>query len=125
MRRAEWDAVADASPATVRQVGRVHREFARLGWPEADRAGRLAACAVLLGLDGLATSRDLSMGQAGRLIRVLSELPDLRALSGELAARRAGPGRDREDAPGVFEVACVVVLIVAAAVRSRRAARGH
>lgn len=125
MRRAEWDVVADATPATVRQVGRVHREFARLGWPVADRAGRLAACAVLLGLDRLATSRDLSMGQAGRLIGVLSGLPDLRALSEELAAGRAASGREREDGPGVFEVACVVVLVVAAAVRSRRAARGH
>lgn len=102
----------------------MHQEFARLGWPEGDRAGRLAACALLLGLDGLGSSRDLSMGQAGYLARLLAGMPDAGGLAAELDARRqpalraaAGSG------PGLADLGCWLLVAVVAAVRSRRSAR--
>ena len=70
-----------AGPATARQAGALAGRFAGLG--VTDRAERLAVCAALLGLDGLATSRDLTVGQAGRLLHALgdcqdrAELPDV------------------------------------------------
>jgi len=62
-------------PATRTQVGALHGQFRRLGFPRwetsRDRAARLAACAALLGIDRLDSTRDLTMGQAGILIHDL------------------------------------------------------
>lgn len=68
-------------PATPTQVGAVIGEFDRLGIYQRDE--RLALSAALLGLAELASTNDLTMGQAGKLVGILratrapSELPDL------------------------------------------------
>jgi hypothetical protein len=67
---ADWHAVLASEPATCGQVGAIHGECQRLGLT--DRAERLAVTATLLGLDGLDSTRDLVMGDAGRLVRMLS-----------------------------------------------------
>jgi len=68
----EWSAELAVRPATDNQVGCLHRHFERLGYRRADRDDRLATCAALLGLDGLATMTDLRQGQAGQLARMLA-----------------------------------------------------
>jgi hypothetical protein len=69
--REEWKAELAEHPVTPNQLGRLHREFARLGYRPADRDARLATCAALLGLDDLATMKDLRQGQAGQLVGML------------------------------------------------------
>lgn len=77
MTRDEWHQVLATEPATPDQLGAVMGEFRRLGFDhQADRAERLAACAALLGLDGLDSIRDLVMGQAGQLVHALREVTD-------------------------------------------------
>ncbi|HEY1621757.1 MAG TPA: hypothetical protein VGG25_29320 [Streptosporangiaceae bacterium] len=62
----------ETEPLTERQLGAVLGEFRRLGLDRpADRAERLAVSAELLGLDGLDSTRDLVMGEAGRLVSIL------------------------------------------------------
>ena len=80
MNRDEFVRMLDTVPATPNQIGAVHGEFHRLGL-DGDRPGRLAVAAALLGLDGLTSSRNLSMGQAGYLVKTLRSL----AGAGELA----------------------------------------
>jgi hypothetical protein len=59
-------------PATPNQWGRVLREFGRLGL--ADRGQRLCLTAQLAGRGAadLGSTRDLSAGEAGRVVRVLA-----------------------------------------------------
>jgi hypothetical protein len=61
----------ETEPATPNQVGVIRREFGRLGLGADGRAERLAISAALLGLGGLDSTRDLTMGEAGRLYRML------------------------------------------------------
>jgi hypothetical protein len=79
-----------SEPLTVNQLGRIHREFERLGFGAANRAERLEISAALARYPGrLASTKDLTMGEAGRLIGVLQScrnLPDLYA-----ATRAARP----------------------------------
>jgi hypothetical protein len=70
MPRDEWNRVLDTTRATRSQRGAVMRECDRLGL--ADRAERLAVCAELLGINELRSTEDLTMGQAGQLVRVLA-----------------------------------------------------
>jgi hypothetical protein len=69
--RDEWNAVLATEPATSAQLGAVMHEFRRLGFAEGDRGERLAVSGAVLGLDALGSTRDLTMGQAGQLVRAL------------------------------------------------------
>lgn len=89
MTRDEWRAFADSSPATPNQVGAIHREFSRLGFRPADSSERLRITGQLARADGqLATTKDLTMGQAGRVVEALTRCRSPRDL---YAA--ADPGR--------------------------------
>lgn len=70
----EWCAYAESTPATPDQVGTVAGHMERLGYT--DRAERLAVTARLLGLAELGSTRDLTLGQAGRLCRLLPGVRD-------------------------------------------------
>ena len=71
MTRDEWQAVLETEPATANQVGAIRGQFERLGFTDTDRAERLAICAALLGREDLNSTADLTMGEAGKLYRVL------------------------------------------------------
>ncbi len=87
MTRDEYLAVLAETPATPNQVGAIVHECERLGL--ADRAERLAITAALAGLDELASTRDLTMGEAGRLCRMLPLVADRAELLAELLAARS------------------------------------
>lgn len=91
MTREEWLEVLATAPATRSQVGAIHAEFARLGFTAAERAERLAATAGLLGLEGLWSTRDLVMGDAGRLVGMLRQLADRPALDAAIATPSPEP----------------------------------
>jgi hypothetical protein len=93
MTNEEWLEVLATTPATRTQVGAIHGEFRRLGFIAAERDERLAACAALLGLDGLWSTRDLVMGDAGLLLRLLRELPGRAALDTAVAVAAAARSR--------------------------------
>lgn len=70
---AEYRARLDAEPLTLNQLGRIHREFARLGFRElADRAERLRLTAALAWSEPIGSTKDLTMGEAGRAIGALT-----------------------------------------------------
>lgn len=70
---AEYRARLDREPLTSNQLGRIHREFERLGFTPADRAERLRITATLARVPGqLATTKDLTMGQAGRVVGLMT-----------------------------------------------------
>ena len=81
MELADWKRKVAAEPLTRDQRGAIMGEFERLGIR--DRGERLAICAELLDLDELGSTRDLVMGDAGRLVAMLRqarhrrELPDV------------------------------------------------
>lgn len=92
--------VQATTPATPNQVGAIRRECERLGFTEAERAGRLAICAALAGLEQLGSTADLTMGQAGQLLRALLDLGDrdeLRAAAG-IADEHLGDEADEDQA---------------------------
>jgi len=86
MNRDEFVRMLDTEPATRNQIGAVRAEFRRLGL-DGDRPGRLAAVAAIVGLDSLSSVKDLSMGQAGHLVKTLRSLAD----AGQLAAACHAP----------------------------------
>jgi hypothetical protein len=100
----EWHEVLATEPATPNQVGRIRAEFGRLGLT--DRAGRLAITAALAGLDDLGSTRDLTLGQAGRLCGMLPHV----ASRGELLAA-AGLGSEGH-APEAAEQPAVTLIEV-------------
>lgn len=71
---AEYRTRLDREPLTINQLGRMHVEFARLGLDgPADRAERLRITAALaLAPAPITSTKDLTMGQAGRAIRVIT-----------------------------------------------------
>ncbi len=73
MKLDDWRQVQASEPATRNQLGAIMREFERLGYQRSrwDRPARLAAAAVLLGLDQFDSLHDLNLGDAGRLLRIL------------------------------------------------------
>jgi hypothetical protein len=83
--REEYNQVLATKPCTLRQLGAVMRECGRLGFRPGDRAGRLTACARLLGLGKLGSTRDLPMGEAGRLLRALQGFTSRAALDAAIA----------------------------------------
>jgi len=80
----QWREVLATEPATLNQVGKIHREFGRLGFGEDDRPERLEICAGMLDLEELGSLRDLTMGDAGRLISILVRVRDRAHLAGLL-----------------------------------------
>lgn len=94
MNRDEWNQVLDTEPLTPNQRGAIMGEFTRLGIR--DRAERLAACAALLGIDALATTADLTQGQAGQLVNVLERTTDRDALLQPAPAPTAAGGQAAE-----------------------------
>lgn len=96
-----------ASPA---QVAALNNRFWYLGYRPADRQARLAACAVLLGVESLASAKDLTAGQAGRLVRVLGEFSTSSELQAALDAAAKPAGWRQAD-----EVRAVLVVLVATA----------
>jgi hypothetical protein len=95
----EWNAEIAVRPPTPNQLGRLHAEFERLGYHPADRDARLAVCAALLGLESLGSTCDLTMGDAGRLVRMLLDTGDRSELPAPGRPAPAGAddaGRDRE-----------------------------
>ena len=84
----QWRAVQTTEPATMNQAGKIHREFGRLGSGEDDRSERLAICARMPDLVGLRSLRDLTMGEAGRLINALPRVRD----RAQLIQALPGPG---------------------------------
>jgi len=98
----EWREVQATEPATPKQVGAIRGQFMRLGFGEADRAGRLAICAALAGLDQLRSTCDLTIGQAGQLYRRLDgigsrgELLAAAGLDEHDQGQAAEPGAGRE-----------------------------
>lgn len=100
MNRAERLGALATEPATPNQVGAIRGQFRRLGLDrDADRPARLAASAAIAGLDELRSTKNLTEGEAGRLLRTLYGLHDRAGLDATVAAisaerqapRRAGP----------------------------------
>jgi hypothetical protein len=106
--------------ATADQIAAVNNQFWYLGYRRADRAERLAACAALLELNELASTKDLTAAQAGQLVRVLAQLRsrgELRAVIGAdagkpLLARAAGEPVEVD--PGTLAVVLAFALCVGA-----------
>jgi hypothetical protein len=102
--------VSGQDRATPAQVSAVNNQFWYLGFRRADRAERLAACATLLGLDGLSSTKDLTAGQAGQLVRMLAQLRARGELDAALAAAYKAPDEPADiDAPA-FAVALTFAL---------------
>lgn len=107
----EWHQVLATEPASPAQVGAVLSEFRRLGYRPGDRARRLAVSAALLGRTRLDSTRDLVMGDAGRLLRLLRAIRDPADLPGRHAAAVLPPAGE---APGI--VAALAHIMTALAV---------
>ena len=95
MKRDEFVRMLAAEPATPNQVGAIRGEFRRLGL-DGDRSARLAAAAALLGLDSLSSSTDLTMGQAGHLVKTLRSLTGAGQLAAAVRQARIRTIRSRE-----------------------------
>lgn len=96
MTRDEWRAFAESTPATRNQVGAIRREFERLGFHEADRAERLRITGQLAEAAGqLATTKDLTTGQAGQVVAILTGCRSLRDLYAIVDPGRAARQRAR------------------------------
>ena len=90
MTRDEWRAFAESTPATRNLVGAIRREFERLGFGEAGRAERLWITGQLAQAPGqLATTHDLTTGQAGRVVGAMTACTSLQDL---YAGRGSGKG---------------------------------
>ena len=98
--------------ATPAQVAAVNNQFWYLGYRRADRAERLAVCAALLGLDELASTKDLTAGQAGQLVRMLAQLRGRGGLDEAIAAARAA--REKPDRADAEELAVALAFALLA-----------
>lgn len=107
---ADYRARLDTEPLTANQLGAIHREFRRIGFRGAAvRAERLRLTAILAGRPGeLATTKDLTMGEAGRVARALigcRTARDLYAL--------AEPEPRSKRAPGPWEALAALIAWLA------------
>jgi hypothetical protein len=60
-------------PLTTNQLGAIHREFYRLGFHiKADRAERLRLTAILAESEPISSTKELTTGQAGRAVGLLT-----------------------------------------------------
>jgi hypothetical protein len=83
-----------AGHASSGQVGIIHQHFKRLGFGDGERADRLVATAVIAGTEGdLASSSDLTPGQAKAVIDTLARCKD----RGRLIALLATQDRPDDD----------------------------
>jgi hypothetical protein len=101
--------VSGQNRATSAQVAAVNNQFWYLGFRRADRAERLAACAALLGLDGLSSTKDLTAREAEQLVRMLAQL----RARGQLATVLAAAGGALNEPAGVDAGVLAVVLAFA------------
>jgi hypothetical protein len=93
-RMAAYLARLDTEPLTPGQLGAIHGEFTRLGYRDPrDRAARLAVTATLARCAPIATTKDLTAGEAGRAVGALRRCADLDDLADALAAERPAPER--------------------------------
>ena len=99
MNLAEWRTVQETELASPRQRGAVMGQFTRLGYGRADRAARLAVAARILGLDDLASTGDLTTGQAGMLLGTLSGFASRAGLASEFPSPAARKARRRARQP--------------------------
>jgi len=103
--RDEWNAYAASVPLTPPQRGAILGHCARLGL--VDRRERLAVLAELLNYDGLESTADLTLGDAGRLVNILehthdrAELPDVGQLDGDGQDGEHDAGTTAANAGGV------------------------
>jgi len=74
--------------ATRTQVGAIHGEFRRLGVRQRDE--RLVISATLLDLDDLGSTSELTMGEAGKLVRILRATRDRAELEQRIDAANRG-----------------------------------
>lgn len=112
MTRDEYLVILATARATANQVGAILGEFERLGFGDADRAERLAVTAVVLGLDELASTRDLTMGEAGRLLRMLQHCPDRSSLPAPAAADDQDQASDGERGPTLAEAITLALALL-------------
>lgn len=91
---ADYRARLAIEPLTLKQLGAIHREFARLGFDHlADRDERLDVTAELAGIDWeLSSTKELTMGEAGRVVGALRECRGLPDLNMRLAPARVVRG---------------------------------
>jgi hypothetical protein len=106
--RDELNVMLATEPATPSQVGVVVRQFERLGFTGSDRAERLTISAALLGLDGLGSTKDLTMGQAGQLYRTLAGIRG----RGELRAAARLAGEDQAGGPTLADVIMRAAVLI-------------
>lgn len=127
MNLAEWRLVLATAPATPHQVGAIQGEFGRLG--VRDRAERLAISAALLGLDHLGSTRQLVMGDAGRLFSALraitdrADLPVPVAVAMKASADGEGQDHDAGDPDGMTLAETLTAAVVLAIWAYRNRAR--
>ncbi|MGH3283602.1 MAG: hypothetical protein ACRDPD_02760 [Streptosporangiaceae bacterium] len=77
----EWHAVLERGPLTGNQLGRIHAEFRRLGFHvDRDRGERLWLTGELSGAGPIGSTRELTMGEAGRMVGILTGCRSVREL---------------------------------------------
>jgi hypothetical protein len=114
MTRDDWYAYAESVPLTPNQRGAIMHECDRLG--VADRTERLAMLAGLLGLDMLSSTADLTLSQAGQLVRILSDTRDRAELPEVATAAETGDdGQEGEQCLSVADAISRILLMVAMA----------
>jgi hypothetical protein len=113
-------------PATRTQVGAIRGEFRRLGYDEdKERAARLTACAVLLRVAHLDTTNDLTMAQAGWLIRTLRQIRDHDELAAIISDESQAMQSDHElDGPTLIDALAQAMGIVVALLEDSRSRHG-
>lgn len=80
---AQYRARLATEPLTLTQLGAIHGEWRRLGL--CDRAERLQLSAAIARTAAIGSTKDLTLGEAGRLVgqlRRCATLADARALAG-------------------------------------------
>lgn len=76
----------ETAPLTVNQLGAIHGEFRRLGYRDPwDRAARLAVTAALADSGPIDSTKELTEGQAGRVVGALRACATPAALAALLA----------------------------------------
>jgi hypothetical protein len=107
MKLAEWHEQLATEPLRPNQLGAIHGEFRRLGYGRLDRAARLEVTAELARCGPVESTRELTMGEAGRVINALRQCPDLSAL-----AELLEPEPEPEIRPTLMEMLCAVLAPV-------------
>ena len=99
---------AGSAPATPNQVGAIRRVFERLGFGEADRPERLRITGQLARAGGqLASTKDLTMGQAGTVVPLLRKAGHRAELEAAAGLPASAPGAQRGPEPAAHGPAAV------------------